>query len=79
MAAGDARVARVMTERYAPAAVLAEAIAREAPPPGMPGEWRRNQKCWCCEERRACRQDPDSPHGWDQQVMRGHPVTGERP
>src|ERR1039457_5196399 len=42
-------------------------------------EWRRNQKCWCCGERRACRQDPDSSNGWDLQVMRGHPVTGTPP
>jgi hypothetical protein len=27
-------------------------------------EWKRNQVCWCCEERRTCRQDPDSSNGW---------------
>ena len=23
------------------------------------GEWRRNQICWVCEERRSCKPDPD--------------------
>ncbi len=27
-------------------------------------EWKRNQTCRCCEERRTCRADPDSPNGW---------------
>ena len=27
-------------------------------------EWRPNQTCWCCEERRKCRPDPDQPTRW---------------
>ena len=27
-------------------------------------EWRRNQRCWVCEQRRSCREDPDSSNGW---------------
>ncbi len=40
------------------AAVLAERAANTA------GEWKRNQVCWCCEERRTCRQDRDTRNGW---------------
>src|SRR6266487_1861752 len=25
-------------------------------------EWKRGQTCWCCEERRTCRADPDIPN-----------------
>lgn len=37
--------------------------AKEASP-APPSEWRMNQRCWVCEERRKCRQDPSSRNGW---------------
>ena len=35
------------------------AAARDASP-----EYKRNQLCWACEERRTCRPDPDHPGRW---------------
>lgn len=61
--AADARVARVMAERYAPDAMQAETTSPELPQ-ALPDEWRRNQLCWCCEGRRTCRIAPGSMNGW---------------
>jgi hypothetical protein len=37
---------------------LAEVMAERRAPAD---EWRRNQECWCCEQRCSCRPDPDQP------------------
>jgi hypothetical protein len=62
-------VAAELAERdRAVAAVYAERRAMTPLPEAAPAEpetgWRRNQLCWCCEERRACRADPDQPARW---------------
>jgi hypothetical protein len=37
----------------------------EPGPEPLPGrEEKRNQLCWCCEERRTCRRDLDDPDRW---------------
>lgn len=45
-----------------------DAIARQQPEPEPEPtpevEWRRNQKCWVCEERHTCRPDPVIPRLW---------------
>ena len=71
----DAAVAAIYAERrtMAPLPELAEAtpIARPGPQAQPPTaarpaaardaspEYKRNQLCWVCEERRVCRPDPD--------------------
>jgi hypothetical protein len=34
------------------------------PRPEPAREEKRNQLCWCCEERRTCRIDLDDPNRW---------------
>ena len=50
------------------ALVLEEPVPPPVEPaalPVVPGvEWRANQVCWVCEERRKCRPDPDHPDRW---------------
>jgi hypothetical protein len=56
---------RTLTTRTTAGAGQAEARRRHpAPADADHAEWTRNQTCWCCEQRRACRIDPDSPNGW---------------
>jgi len=52
----DRTVAELLAGQHARPAVAASVG------PGV--EWRRNQLCWCCEERRACRADPDHRGRW---------------
>jgi len=53
-------------QHTATSATQAGQTGRTEREPAAPGavEWKRNQVCWCCEERRTCRQDPDSTNGW---------------
>jgi hypothetical protein len=53
----DRTVAELLADRYAPS-------ADEVPQAGPGDEWRRNQQCWCCEERRTCRADTDHRDRW---------------
>jgi hypothetical protein len=59
----DAELALVLGEASALlSAEVATAVrpaSREAAP-----EWRLNQRCWCCAERRKCRPDPEMPGHW---------------
>jgi hypothetical protein len=56
---------RTLTTRTTAGASQAEA-GRHHPAPADTDHtaWTRNQTCWCCEQRRTCRIDPDSPNGW---------------
>lgn len=60
-AARDAEVAQVLTARRGLMPLPEPDPARPAVPEV---EWRANQTCWCCEERRKCRPDPDQPTRW---------------
>lgn len=41
-----------------------------------PDEWRRNQQCWCCEERRTCHADPQHPDRMICRTCEAIPVPG---
>ena len=67
----DAAVQAILAERRTLAAHTgagrshAEAGRRDpAPAAADHAGWKRNQRCWCCEERHTCRIDPDRPNGW---------------
>jgi hypothetical protein len=50
---------------YAAQRVVFEATETEPTEPAEPGvEWRSNQTCWLCEDRRKCRHDPSHPDRW---------------
>jgi hypothetical protein len=65
----DAAAPRPTADQYA--AQLAdrdretrEATARQHAAPEPAVEWRRNQACWVCDQRRTCRHDLDYPDRW---------------
>jgi hypothetical protein len=71
LAAGAAAVAAVFAERR----YMIPLDAAPAPEPAAPElsravaqslglAYKPGQVCWCCEERRSCRLDPDQPDRW---------------
>jgi hypothetical protein len=56
-ARSEAQAAEVLAARRELAALGATTVA-------VADEWRNNQQCGCCEERRTCHIDPASPNGW---------------
>lgn len=65
--ASPAAVAEVTAEleRVADAQAMQAARERRAA-----SEWRMNQLCWCCEERRKCHPDPDLPGASDRWICK---------
>jgi hypothetical protein len=56
MRQGDLEVRRILTQRRE-----MEPLPQTPPPPAAE-EWKMNQLCWVCEQRRKCRRDTISDY-----------------